>query len=197
MIKTEKEKLGAILKEARKAHGFTQAEVAKKLGVTFQAISNYERGTNYIDDEILAQLCELYDIPFQRTIDSIDYQEIAEKLKKARTAKKITQAKVSELSGFSVSEIRNYESGKVEIPWDSMYVLCGIYDIPICSLVEKRKLYFRFTNYSVFMNINDNFRELANNLRKVADDVENLLINEPDNLREISVTFKLDITERL
>ena len=196
MIKSEMEKLAGILKEARKNHGFTQAEVARKLGVTFQAVSNYERGINNIDDETLARLCNLYEIPFQRTVDSINYKEIAEKLKQARTKKKLTQSQVAERLGISVKTIRGYETGKVEIPVHQIQLLCGIYDIEVGSVIEKNVLLFRFSNDAVFTDIKAYFIQFADDLRKIADEVEGIFEGEDDQLREISVKFKLDITER-
>lgn len=50
------------LREARTRKGLTQAEVAKSLGVTAQAISNFERGRNNLSQPYLDQLCKLYDI---------------------------------------------------------------------------------------------------------------------------------------
>ena len=48
------------IKKARKDAGFTQAQVAKELGLTPQAISNYERGINNIPASLLFDLAELY-----------------------------------------------------------------------------------------------------------------------------------------
>jgi len=42
--------------------GMTQAEAGRALGVSYQAISNYERGTNRIDTETLSRLCLLYGV---------------------------------------------------------------------------------------------------------------------------------------
>ena len=38
----------------------TQAEAAEKLGLTAQAISNFERGINGIENSILVRMCEIY-----------------------------------------------------------------------------------------------------------------------------------------
>ena len=54
--------IASKLRDARKNVGLTQKEVADKLGVTFQAISNYERGVNKIEASTLYRLCELYGI---------------------------------------------------------------------------------------------------------------------------------------
>lgn len=54
--------LGARLRAARQEAGLTQNQVARKLGVTYQAISNYERDKCRIESGILKQLCILYQI---------------------------------------------------------------------------------------------------------------------------------------
>ena len=50
------------IKKARLDAGLTQKAVADILGITYQAISNYERGTNRIDTDTLSKLCNIYGI---------------------------------------------------------------------------------------------------------------------------------------
>lgn len=50
------------IKYARVCAKLTQADVAKKLGITPQAISNYERGTNAVPNSVLFKMAELFNI---------------------------------------------------------------------------------------------------------------------------------------
>lgn len=54
--------IGRRLKNARLNCHMTQAEVAAKLGITYQAISNYERGTTHVSTDTLSKLCRIYKI---------------------------------------------------------------------------------------------------------------------------------------
>lgn len=54
--------IGKRLKLARQQAHITQAEVAKRLGVSFQTISSYERGVNRVDSDTLMRLCEIYNV---------------------------------------------------------------------------------------------------------------------------------------
>lgn len=54
------------VKKARKDAGLTQLEVAKAIGVTPQAISNYERGINKIPNRVMLDFAELFNV-------SVDY----------------------------------------------------------------------------------------------------------------------------
>ena len=54
--------LGARLKQARLKAGLTQKDAADALGVTYQAISNYERDKCRVQAGVLKQLCVLYHI---------------------------------------------------------------------------------------------------------------------------------------
>ncbi len=65
-----KEEIGKRIKAARLAKGFTQAEVANYLKVTPQAVSNFERGKNRISNDILKELCELYQISADILLDN-------------------------------------------------------------------------------------------------------------------------------
>ena len=53
-------------KSLRKTNNLSQAEVAKKLGITQQAYANYERGARQADYETLSKLSAIFDV-------SIDY----------------------------------------------------------------------------------------------------------------------------
>lgn len=52
------------LSEARKEKGFTQAELARRLGVTAQAVSKWERGNAYPDIELLDGISTVLDCSF-------------------------------------------------------------------------------------------------------------------------------------
>lgn len=55
-----KRTIASNVKRARIAADMTQAEAAGKLGITAQAISNFERGINCIENSLLLRMCEIY-----------------------------------------------------------------------------------------------------------------------------------------
>lgn len=55
-----KRTIASNIKRARIESKMTQAEAADKLGITAQAISNYERGINGIENSLLLRMCEIY-----------------------------------------------------------------------------------------------------------------------------------------
>lgn len=48
------------IKRARIAANMTQSEAADKLGITAQAVSNFERGVNGVENSLLIRMCEIY-----------------------------------------------------------------------------------------------------------------------------------------
>ena len=57
-----RQEIASKIKNARIAANMTQAQVADKLGLTYQAISNYERGKNSIESDLLIKLCDIYKV---------------------------------------------------------------------------------------------------------------------------------------
>ena len=56
------EKFGNFIKEIRKKNNLTQKEFADKFGITYQAVSKWERGLNLPDINILKDICTEYSI---------------------------------------------------------------------------------------------------------------------------------------
>jgi transcriptional regulator with XRE-family HTH domain len=64
--------VGAQLKVLRKAAGFSQTELANQVGVTFQQIQKYERGTNRIGASRLWGFCKVFDVSPGRFFDGVE-----------------------------------------------------------------------------------------------------------------------------
>ena len=64
--------VGAQLKSLRKAAGYSQTDLAKRVGVTFQQIQKYERGTNRIGASRLWELCKVFDVGPGRFFEGVE-----------------------------------------------------------------------------------------------------------------------------
>lgn len=63
--------IGNNIKNERKKLGITQEELAEKLSVTRQAISNWENGKTEPDIETLTKIAQIFDISIDELVDGI------------------------------------------------------------------------------------------------------------------------------
>ena len=63
--------VGARVRAARLEAGKSQTEVAESLGLTFQQVQKYEKGTNRISAGKLHELSRLFDTPVQFFFDGM------------------------------------------------------------------------------------------------------------------------------
>lgn len=71
-----KEEIASRLRSARTAAGMTQKDVANALGMTYQAISNYERAVTKVESGVLMRLCQLYGISVPEILCSADDSDL-------------------------------------------------------------------------------------------------------------------------
>lgn len=78
-------KVGKFIAECRKQNGYTQAELAEKLGLSDKTISKWENGRGLPDATNMLELCNIFNINVnellngERLKDMDNYKEIAEK----------------------------------------------------------------------------------------------------------------------
>jgi len=61
--------VGAKVKSRRLVLGLSQEELAKSIGLTFQQVQKYERGTNRISVSRLVDICKALKTPFEYFLD--------------------------------------------------------------------------------------------------------------------------------
>ena len=63
------QKVGELIKELRKNNNLTQKDLANKYGVTYQAVSKWENGTNLPDISLIKEICKDYDLDINDFLD--------------------------------------------------------------------------------------------------------------------------------
>ena len=69
----ELEKFPHILRELRQAYGFTQQQVAEKLGISYQSYQAYERGIALPNLKNFLKLANVYDVSLDYFVGHKDY----------------------------------------------------------------------------------------------------------------------------
>lgn len=64
----DQDKFGKIIKDLRKKSNLTQKDLADKLGVTYQAVSKWERGVNMPDIALIKQIALLFNINLEELL---------------------------------------------------------------------------------------------------------------------------------
>jgi transcriptional regulator with XRE-family HTH domain len=63
--------VGQVVRARRRALGLSQSAVADRLGVSFQQLQKYERGTNRVSASTLHSLSLVLDLPVARFFDGL------------------------------------------------------------------------------------------------------------------------------
>ena len=121
-------RLGGRLRRARVRSGLTQIDVAHELGTTAQTVRNWETGKHEPPPATVKKLAERYRVNEKRLVEGLDsaivpsrpipgrgfrYDRVVvdpDKLTEARNNAGLTQSRIAELTGLSLSTIRRYES---------------------------------------------------------------------------------------
>ena len=74
------EKTGRKISELRKKSGMTQMALADKLGISFQAVSNWERGLTMPDVAKLPEIAELFGVTIEELLGGGKNAEVIEKI---------------------------------------------------------------------------------------------------------------------
>ena len=81
----EQQRIGANIMKARKAKGYTQMTLADALGVSFQAVSNWERGQTCPDIANLSELSRVLDLSIDALLGTRRAAEITREIAEDKT----------------------------------------------------------------------------------------------------------------
>jgi len=72
--------VGALIRAKRRTLGISQSDLASALGVTFQQIQKYERGTNRVSSSKLYEIAQKLDTPLASFFEGLDAPEGGESI---------------------------------------------------------------------------------------------------------------------
>ena len=102
--------LGKHLAELRKKHHFKQKDLAERLNVSQQVISNIERGFSEPDIGILKKLADIYGISLDQLVDrEFSAEDVGDIEKKIISCIKKMDEKGKELSLGLVSQVARHQ----------------------------------------------------------------------------------------
>ncbi len=68
--------MGQKMKRLRKENGFTQKQIAERIGLAVSAVSSYESGARYPSYEVLIKLARIYHVSADYLLGMTDVRKI-------------------------------------------------------------------------------------------------------------------------
>jgi len=121
------EKIGKFISKRRKEQGFTQENLAEKLGVSINAVSKWERGICLMDMTLLKPLADLLEVTINEILAG---EEMGDEIFKSKADQNIIH--ITELY-----DLKSTKSGVVAFTGISLFLLiyCGKKEINTLPIV--------------------------------------------------------------
>ncbi len=116
-------KVGRIISQKRKEHNMTQMQLADALGVTFQAVSNWERGNSMPDISKLPELAELFGCSIEELLGGGAPAGNVEKLAKGE-GQGLSLGEIAEVAPVLTPEVLD-EAVESARRWETPSAACG------------------------------------------------------------------------
>jgi transcriptional regulator with XRE-family HTH domain len=93
--------VGARIRHRRAVLGLNQTELAERVGVTFQSIQKYERGTNRVSASRLQEIAEVLSVPISHFFEGLSATD--EAVSGDTLASELTAQEIRDLNGAFAS----------------------------------------------------------------------------------------------
>ena len=116
-------KVGRIISQKRKEHNMTQMQLADALGISFQAVSNWERGNSMPDISKLPELAELFGCSIEELLGGGAPAGNVEKLAKGE-GQGLSLGEIAEVAPVLTPEVLD-EAVESARRWETPSAACG------------------------------------------------------------------------
>ena len=152
--------MGQQIKAMRRFRGMTQANLADKLGVEYQTVQAWERGTRNPKFETLQKIAEALETPIGTFLPAMGMGDsFGNRIKTTRNSQKMTQAELAQRLDVKPQTVSQYERGVINpktstikrfaeaLNVNARWLETGFYEDASISNEEQQLLrYFRIMN---------------------------------------------------
>ena len=135
------EKIGKLIKKISKNNNLTQADFAKEMGVTYQAVSKWENGKNIPDIAILKEISNLFNVDIDEIISG------EKTTKKEKKNNKLIYILISIiLILVIITSILYFKRNKDDIDIKEITTTCEKFNVVGSLVHSNNKSYIRISN---------------------------------------------------
>lgn len=131
------EVIGSRISYIRHKRGMTVEELANKVGITPLQLEDMENGVNReFNSDLMKRFCEVLNVQnsyFIYMLEPVD--NLGDNIKTLREINELTESEVASELSISVDQLKRYESGTENIPYDTLDKLADFFNVDVTMLL--------------------------------------------------------------
>lgn len=129
--------IGDRITYIRHKRGMTVEELANKVGITPLQLEDMENGVNReFNSDLMKRFCEVLNVQnsyFIYMLEPVD--NLGDNIKTLREINELTESEVASELSISVDQLKRYESGTENIPYDTLDKLADFFNVDVTMLL--------------------------------------------------------------